>query len=149
MIDSSILGKYSLFDGLETEQIERLITFMEHEIFEPETDIIVEGNVSKKLRVILEGEVAVIKNGIILMKLGEGDVFGEMEILDVGPVEATVKALTSTGVISLSIDALGEIYESDLEIYAFLLMNLARDLSRRLRRMDSKAASHSPYMEWN
>jgi CRP-like cAMP-binding protein len=93
--------------------------------------------------------VAVVKNGIILQEFSEGDVFGEMEVLDVGPVEATIKTITPTSVITLSVDALGEIYESDLNIYSFLLMNLARDLSRRLRRMNSKAVTHSPYMEWN
>jgi CRP-like cAMP-binding protein len=144
-----MLGNYSLFDGLEKEQIDSILHLMEHEVFDAGTDIIVEGTLSNKLRVILEGQVAVVKNGIILQEFGEGDVFGEMEVLDVGPVEATIKTITPTSVITLSVDALGEIYESDLNIYAFLLMNLARDLSRRLRRMDSKAVTHSPYMEWN
>jgi CRP-like cAMP-binding protein len=149
MLDSSILGNYSLFDGLEKEQIDSILHLMEHEVFDAGTDIIVEGTLSNKLRVILEGQVAVVKNGIILQEFSEGDVFGEMEVLDVGPVEATIKTITPTSVITLSVDALGEIYESDLNIYAFLLMNLARDLSRRLRRMNSKAITHSPYMEWN
>jgi hypothetical protein len=64
-------------------------------------------------------------------------------------VEATIKALASTKVMTLSIDALGEIYDSDLKTYAFILMNLARDVSRRLRRMDDKAVRESPPMEWN
>ena len=149
MIDSSVLGRYSLFDGLEKEQIEKILPLMGHEVYEAGADIIVEGSFSNKLRVILEGNVAVVKNGVVLTELSVGDVIGEMEVLDVGPVEATVKTLVATSVLALSIDALGEIYESDLKIYAFLLMNLARDLSRRLRRMDYKTSSHSPYMEWN
>jgi hypothetical protein len=51
--------------------------------------------------------------------------------------------------MTLSIDALGEIFETDLKTYSFILMNLARDISRRLRRMDSLAAKESPHMEWN
>lgn len=149
MVDSSVLGHYSLFDGLEPEQIDSILPLMDQEVFEAGTDIIIEGKNSDRLRFIIEGRVAVVKSGIILMELEEGDVFGEMEVLDIGPVEATVKALASTKVIALSVDALGEIYETDLKIYSFLLMNLARDLSRRLRRMDVKAAVHSPYMEWN
>jgi CRP-like cAMP-binding protein len=149
MTDSSVLRKIPLFDGLEQDQIERILPLVNDEVFEAGSDIIVEGKNSDKLRFILEGRVAVVKNGIILMELGEGAVFGEMEVLDVGPVEATVKALTSTKVIALSIDALGEIYESDLQIYSFILMNLARDMSRRLRRMDGKATNNSPLMEWN
>ena len=149
LIDPSVLGKYSFFDGLERDQIERILPLMEHEVFEAGTDIIVEGSATNRLRIILEGQVAVVKHGMILTELGVGDVVGEMEVLDVGPVEATVKTITPTSVIVLSVDALGEIYENELEIYAFLLMNLARDLSRRLRRMDFNAASHSPYIEWN
>jgi CRP-like cAMP-binding protein len=148
MTDLSVLQKYSLFDGLEKEQIDRILPLMEQESFEAGTDIIVEGKRSDKLRLILEGRVAVVKGGIILTELDKGDVFGEMEILDVGPVEATITSLAATRVISLSIDAFGEIYESDLKIYSFLLMNLARDLSRRLRNMDSKIALNSPVMDW-
>jgi CRP-like cAMP-binding protein len=65
------------------------------------------------------------------------------------PAEATVKALAATSVMTLSIDALGEIYEADLNTYSFILMNLARDISRRLRRMDLLASKESPHMEWN
>ena len=149
MIESSVLESNHLFDGLEKEQIERILPLMAHEEFDAGTDIIVEGALSNTLRVIVEGRVAVIKHGMVITELKAGDVFGEMEVLDVGPVEATVKALLHTSVIALTVDALGEIYESDLEIYAFLLMNLARDLTRRLRRMNSKAVTHSPLMEWN
>jgi CRP-like cAMP-binding protein len=149
MIESSVLKKIPLFAGLEQNQIGLILPLVSHEVFEAGEDIIVEGKNSDRLRFILEGRVAVVKNGIILMELGEGSVFGEMEVLDVGPVEATVKALTSTQVMALSIDALGEIYETDLQIYSFILMNLARDMSRRLRRMDDKATGNSPLMEWN
>ena len=149
MVDSSVLWKYSLFDGLEQEQIDSVLPLMEHEVFEAGTNIIVEGGHSEKIRFILEGRVAVLKGGIILSELDEGSVFGEMEVVDIEPVEATVKALVSTKVMSLSIDALGELYEADLKTYAFILMNLARDISRRLRRMDDRAAKESPAMEWN
>ena len=149
MVDSSVLGQYSLFDGLDRRQIESILPLMEHEVFEAGTDIIVEGTHVGKIRFIIDGRVAVVKAGIILMELDEGAVFGEMEVVDVEPAEATVKALAATKVMTLSIDALGDIYETDLKIYAYLLMNLARDISRRLRRMDDIAVKESPHMEWN
>jgi CRP-like cAMP-binding protein len=149
MIDSSVLGNYSLFDGLEKEQIESILPLMEQEVFEAGTDIIVEGTHVGKIRFILEGRAAVVKNGFILMELDEGTFFGEMEVVDIQPAEASVKALATTSVMTLSIDALGEIYETDLNTYSFILMNLARDISRRLRRMDLLASKESPPMEWN
>jgi len=149
MIDPSVLGNYSLFDGLEEDQIQSILPLMEQEDYIAGTDIIVEGTHVGKIRFILEGRVAVVKNGIILLELEEGTVFGEMEVVDVQPAEATVKALATTKVMTLSIDALGDIYETDLKTYSFILMNLARDISRRLRRMDLLASKESPHMDWN
>ena len=149
MIEASVLWQYSLFDGLEKEQIDSILPLMEHETFEAGTEIIVEGGHNDKVRFILDGHVAVIKGGVILMEHKEGTVFGEMEVLDVQPVEATVKAITTTEVMTLSIDALGQIYETDLKTYSFILMNLARDISRRLRRMAVKMTDESPPTEWS
>jgi CRP-like cAMP-binding protein len=149
MIDSSVLEQYSLFDGLHREDIDKILALMEHEVFEAGTDIIVEGTHVGKIRFIVDGRVAVVKNGIILMELDEGAVFGEMEVVDILPAEATVKALAATTVMTLSIDALGDIYETNLRVYSYLLMNLARDISRRLRRMDDIAVKDSPHMDWN
>ena len=149
MINSSVLEQYSLFDGLHREEIEKILPLMEHEVFDAGADIIVEGTHVGKIRFIVDGRVAVVKNGIILMELEEGAVFGEMEVVDILPAEATVKALASTTVMTLSIDALGDIFETNLKVYSFLLMNLARDISRRLRRMDDIATTESPHMDWN
>ena len=149
MIDSSVLWQYSLFDGLEQDQIDSILPLLEQEEYQSGDEIVVEGARNDRIRFILEGKVSVRKGGVILTELGEGSIFGEMEVLDVHPTDATVKTLTTTRVMSLSVDALGEIYSTDLKTYSFILMNLARDLSRRLRHMDDKAAKHSPYMEWN
>ena len=149
MLDSSVLVKYSLFNGLEQEQINSILPLMNEESYEAGTDIITQGDRNEKIHFVLEGRVAVKKGVIILTVLEKGSTFGEMEVLDVMPAEATITTLKNTRVLTLSIDALAEIYESDLKIYSFLLMNLARDLSRRLRRMDVKMAGNSPHMEWN
>ena len=140
---SSVLSQYSLFNGLEQEQIERVLPFMEHEVYEAGTDIIVEGSYVGRIRFIVDGHVAVIKAGMVLTEFGDGAVFGELEVVDVEPAEASVKALTATKVMTLSVDALGELYEQDIKTYSFILMNLARNISRRLRRMDFEAVRSS------
>ena len=149
MIDSSVLSQYSLFDGLDPKQIDSLLPLMEQDVYDAGTEILVEGMRNDKIYFIVDGRVAVIKNGVILAELGEGIFFGEMEVLDILPTEATIKAMSTTRVLTLSIDALGEIYENDLHTYSFIIMNLARDISRRLRRSNSIVAKDSPHMEWN
>jgi len=138
MTNSSVLSCYSLFDGLEEEQIDIILPLMEFENFEANTDIIVEGDPNNKIYFILDGLVMVYKDGVELMGLEEGGVFGEMEVLEILPVEATIRTVSPTKVMTLSIDALGEIYDTDLKIYSFIMMNLARDLARRIRRLNSR-----------
>jgi len=149
MIDSSVLHQYTLFDGLEKEQIDSILPLMEYENYDAGTEIISEGGQNFNIYFILEGRVAAVKGGIILDEMDEGRVFGEMEVLDVNPSAATIKALAATSVMVLSIDALGEIYETDLKTYSFIIMNLARDLSRRLRRFDIIITNESPPTDWS
>jgi len=141
MVKSSVLLRYSLFDGLEEEQIDQVLSLMESETYEPNTDILAEGDPNNKIYFILDGLVTVIKDDVELMRLGEGGVFGEMEVLEILPVEATIRTTAPTKVLTLSIDALGEIYDTDLKTYSFIMMNLARDLARRIRRLNSMLTS--------
>ncbi|MDR2363732.1 MAG: cyclic nucleotide-binding protein, partial [Spirochaetaceae bacterium] len=57
---------------------------------------------------------------------------------------ATIKALTPLRVMSISNKALREIYKIDLKTFSLLIMNLARDLSRRLRHMDERIMKERP-----
>ncbi|MDR1587458.1 MAG: cyclic nucleotide-binding domain-containing protein [Treponema sp.] len=135
--------KYSLFGGLLEEQIARIVPFMEEETYGPGDDIIVEGTLNDRIRFILEGRVAVVKNAIILSEFSEGDSFGEMEVLDVMPSIATIRALSDIKVMSISNKALREIYKIDIKAFSLIIMNFARDLSRRLRRMVERAVFKS------
>ena len=148
MMDPTVLGQYSLFHGLEQREINDILPLMDYEVFDVGTTIIAEGTRNDKLRFILEGQVSVVKGGVVLAELGEGDVFGEMEVLDIMPAESSIKTLATTRVIALSIDALGDIYEDNLKVYSFLITNLAKDLSRRLRHMN-RVVKESPPTEWS
>jgi CRP-like cAMP-binding protein len=136
MVEPAQLQKHSLFGGLLEDQIQKILPFMEKEEYEPEEDIIVEGTPNDRIRFILEGRVAVTKNNTTLYEFGTGDTVGEMEVLDVMPSAATIRTLTSTRILSISNRGLREIYKTDIHSFSLIIMNLARDLSRRLRHMN-------------
>ncbi|MFP3090103.1 cyclic nucleotide-binding domain-containing protein [Treponema sp. TIM-1] len=136
---SSALQKYSLFGGLLAEQIEGILPLLDEESYEQGEEILVEGSPNDKIRFILEGRVEVVKQGVVLYEFSEGDAFGEMEVLDVMPSAATIRTLSPLRVIAISNKALREIYKYDLKTFSLIIMNLARDLSRRLRYMDDRA----------
>ena len=139
MITLETLQKYSFFGGLPEEQIEKILPLMELESYGPDTDIIVEGRINDRIYFLISGDVAVIKGGVSLTRLGEGEIFGEMEVLDVMPSAATIRSLCDVTVMAISNKAFREIYKSDIKAFSLMTMNLARDLSRRLRKMNEKA----------
>jgi CRP-like cAMP-binding protein len=133
MLDPKILQKYSLFGGLLEEQIEKIIPLMEQENYSPGEIIIAEGSPNDKILFILEGRVSIVRGETVIYDLAEGNTFGEMEVLDIMPCAATIKAVTNVTVLSIANKSLREIYKNDIKSFSLLLMNLARDLSRRLR----------------
>jgi CRP-like cAMP-binding protein len=149
MIEAAALKKYAFFGGLRDDQIEKILPIMERENFEAEWDILVEGTGNDRIHFILEGRVVVSRKRVLICELAEGDSFGEMEVLDVMPAAASVKSLSRVSIISISNRGLHEIYKTDLQAFSMIVMNLARDLSRRIRKMDERAASETPLMEWN
>jgi len=146
MVLPETLQKYSLFGGLLKEQIENFMPLMQHETFGPNETIIAEGKPNDKIFFLIEGQVAVTKGDILLSRFGEGEVFGEMEVLDVMPAVASIKSLSPVTLMTVSNKGLREIYKLDVKSFSLIIMNLARDLSRRLRRMDEKLASPTPIL---
>ena len=76
-----------------------------------------------------------------LAKLGERDFFGEMCILETLPRSATVQAVVDTTLYSLTAMTFYHLYQAMPGQYSILLLNIARDLSRRLRHLDEVFAA--------
>jgi CRP/FNR family transcriptional regulator, cyclic AMP receptor protein len=139
MVDTASLQKYSLFGALQPEEIERLKPFMQAATAAAGETIIAEGQPNDRIYFLLEGRVRVSKAGHPLVEIGEGETFGEMELLDVMPSVATIEALSPCNFVTISCRGIHGIFHLDARIFGIIIMNLARDLSRRLRHMDEKA----------
>ncbi|TNF26726.1 MAG: cyclic nucleotide-binding domain-containing protein [Deltaproteobacteria bacterium] len=89
------------------------------------------------LFLLVEGEVEIFKtrDGIRrdVGELGEGECFGEMALLSVTDRSATVMATAPCVCIELSNRALLALYERDVGQFAMIVMNLGREVCRRLR----------------
>ena len=143
MIDTNALQKYSLFGGVLPEQIERMRPFFEYHRYEAGDTPVIEGAPNDKIFFITSGRVEISKRGIPIAEIGDGETFGEMELIDVMPSIATVTALEPLEVVTISNAALYKISKNEPKAFALMIMNLARDLSRRLRRMDELASQGS------
>jgi CRP-like cAMP-binding protein len=95
--------------------------------------------------IILDGEVEVLRRSkrgheTRVAILGPNDWFGEMSILDVLPRSATTRVLAPTRLLKVSAHDLDTLYRKDLKAYALFVLNVAREMSRRLRVADGLLA---------
>lgn len=110
------------------------------------TVIVREGEMGNRLYLVGSGTVKVCKylgqaNETELASFGPLDFFGEMCILETLPRCASVQATTDALLYSLSSLTFLHLYEVMPGQYSILVLNIARDLSRRLRHVDEVFAS--------
>jgi CRP-like cAMP-binding protein len=157
-LDFDFLRRCSLFGGLTDAALENIRTLMLRQRFPAGEIILSEGSVNDRIYFIEHGTVEIAKAAVSdgkpvsrhIVSMCSGDVFGEMELIDIQPCEATVRAAEDTVTLSLSNRDLYLVSKSDMKTYALLIMNLARDLSRRLRHTDyllAKSGSCGPGQE--
>lgn len=142
-VSPSMLRDVGLFGGLDDETLSTLARELPTSHVETGDVVVKEGDPAQEMFVIIGGELEVIKsskdgeNEVRVALFGPGDWFGEMAIVDVQPRSASVRAVAPTMLLKIGaqeVDSL--LYRRDLKAYALFIMNIARELSRRLRVAD-------------
>lgn len=135
------LRQIGLFGALSDAVLEQLAATLA--VSSPEAGQVLfrEGDEARDMYVVLEGEMEVLKtskHGVDarVALLGPRDWFGEMSILDVQRRSATVRAVVPARLLRITAADLDALYRRDIKSYALVILNLARELSRRLRVAD-------------
>jgi CRP-like cAMP-binding protein len=137
------LQKLPVFRDLSLEELERIYSLGEIRVYRPGTNVIIEGESSIGMYVVLDGQVGVYKSGRTetidnhpLTHLGPGSCFGEMSFIDNLPRSATVSAQTPLVVYYLDGDALQKDLAADVNFAQRFYANFAKVLCTRLRELD-------------
>lgn len=135
-----------IFAGLNNSALEFLFSRAKRSIAPAGAVVFREGETGNRFFLIEEGSVRVRKNSgapeaAELAVLRQGEFFGEMCILETLPRCATVETISETTLVGLSSMAFYELYQNMPDQYGILILNIARDLSRRLRRLDEVFAA--------
>jgi len=139
------LREIGLFGGLGDEVLQDLSGSLEMVELTPGSVVFREGDSGREMFVLLDGEMEVLKQSkrkheTRVAVLGPGDWFGEMSILDVLPRSATVRAVAPSHLLRITAHDLDSLYRRDLRAYSLLVLNIAREMSRRLRVCDNLLA---------
>ncbi len=136
-----ILQNMPIFGGIRDDILEFILETAEI-VFVPAGEYFFrENEIGNSMFVLEKGKIAVTKSwkerDYLLMEMREGDCFGEMSLIDLGPRTASALAIEDCSAIKLSNSNILRIYRKDLEQFTIIQMNMGREVSRRLRNMDN------------
>ena len=128
----------SFFESLSPNESEVIFSHLNYQNFEPEELIFKEGSTGNHCYFILQGQIEVrqsLSSGSEqrLARLNEGDMFGQIALIDRKPRSASCYATTSCGLLSLSSEHFEILYSSQSPFAYKILDHIVVDLSKRLR----------------
>ena len=144
-ITPTMLREIGLFGALSDDVLAHLASSLVTKRVAPGEAVFREGDAAHEMYVVLEGEMEVMKKSrrardMRVAILGPNDCFGEMSIIDMQHRSATVRALAPSRLLRMAAEDMDALYRYDLKSYTLIVLNIARDLSRRLRVADGLLA---------
>jgi CRP/FNR family transcriptional regulator, cyclic AMP receptor protein len=140
---ATFLRSVPVFQDLKGPSLDVLYDFLEERRWEVGETICAEGELGRTMYVIREGEVEVQRksaqgNQVPIVRLGPGECFGEMTLVELQPRSATCTVKKKAVTYALTNLDLWNLYKSDNFAYVIILQNICRMLSRRLRKADGR-----------
>ncbi len=134
MVTAQELKQIFLFKGTPDAALKLVADAAEEVTFSPGEPIAAESEPGKALYVIRSGTVRATKDGVKTpVTLGTGQSFGQMSLLDGGPVGMSVVAVERVDAIALRPGRLAEKLAGNPQAAFELFRAVARSLAARLR----------------
>jgi CRP/FNR family cyclic AMP-dependent transcriptional regulator len=133
----------SVLAGIDDEAIRFLSDLARAENYADGAVIIAEGEPGNRMFFICAGAVKVVKGhgapgAVTLAQFGPGNFFGEMSLVESVNRSASVVAAGDVSVCTLKGTDFHRLFQVRPDQYGIVMLNLARDLARRLRALDER-----------
>jgi CRP-like cAMP-binding protein len=123
------LGRVQLFQGVDRQGLERIAERCTEVDFPAGYSIVRQGQIGNGLCLLVSGTAEVVRGSDELARLGPGDFFGELAVIDQMPRMASVVALEPATCLALASWDLIRLLEQEPAI----ALNLLRELAARVR----------------
>lgn len=137
-----LLRRMPVFGGLNDAALHLILSQSQLITVPAEQYFFHEGEGAESFFVLEQGTVVIERRWeqttLELGRLKRGDCIGEMAIIDLLPRSASVRAEVNCVAIEITLTGLRELYRHEVEQYAIIMMNMGREVSRRLRRTDDR-----------
>jgi CRP/FNR family cyclic AMP-dependent transcriptional regulator len=139
----SFLVGTPFFGGVEEAALDLLTSMLVEKRLPAGSNVFTEGDTGRSMYIIERGEVLMTRMGesglqVKLVRLGQGDFFGETTLIEMQPRPCSARAETEVTLLELSNMSLYRLYREDVKAYVMVLQNINRELCRRLRRADCR-----------
>lgn len=141
----AVLSGSSLFDMLSNEELAAIAQLASEVRVDAGHVLFEEGQLGDSVFVLAQGEVEVIRRDSTgtpkcIATLGPQQFFGEMSLIDKEYRSATIKARTACELLHLTSEKLTAFRRIHRDGFTFIVINIARMLSARLRDANDKLA---------
>jgi len=149
----SMLREIKLLQPLTDSELNQVLQLGKWCHYEAHTNIVIEGELSWGLYLIVEGLVGIFKTNKLtgenydIGQLRKGNFFGEMSLIDNNPRSATVKALTECDLLYISKDAFQALLNHSPATKVRFYESCVKQLVTRLRELDDNYVI-SQYQLW-
>jgi CRP-like cAMP-binding protein len=133
-----VLHKIPLFNKLNKHELKIVSKFAYERSYEPEEFVFQAGQPGAAMFMIKEGEISIVKKNnenefVEIARLKEGEVFGELALLDSSPRSAGALALTHVKAIAIFREDLNNLLETHPDIGGRIMQYLAIITGKRLK----------------
>jgi CRP/FNR family transcriptional regulator, cyclic AMP receptor protein len=139
----AVLSTSPLFEMLSNQELEYVAELSRPRRYVAGQVVFEEGELGDSLYVIVNGEVEVLQSEgdgsqRVIAVLGPPEFFGEMSLIDKEYRSATVRARTDAELLHLTAENLTNFRKQHRDGFTFVVINIARVLSSRLRQANVK-----------
>lgn len=133
-----ILQKISLFGAIPEAGLDTIINKSEHIILDSGEILFKEDQPSSAIYIIIEGKVKIVNNidtePLEIIELSTGASLGEASLLGIQPHSATALVTEKASIMVITRTLLNSLHKENLELFSLLILNMARELARRIKR---------------
>jgi len=135
-----VLSGIAIWGGVTDEQRDKIFKRLELGVFNEGEYVFQKGDEPSHIYIVKSGKIGLLisdKDVTIKKKVLEaGECFGEASLMAMQRHTTSAVALEKSEVVVLSRQALLQLRSEDAQLFALLMMNIARELARRLKLTD-------------
>ncbi len=136
----NLLKTVTIFSGIEDRFLDEICSKCSIVKMRKDAILIKESTEATDIFIILSGEIRIVlnmdENPIDLITLGPGNCIGEASVIGVQDHSASVILTKDSEFLVLSRCALMQLCSENKNVFSMLILNIARELARRLHQAD-------------